>query len=51
MAAPEDYQTVVQVIKLDRRPRQVFVEAMITEVSLDKALELGTGGVRGGEGR
>ncbi len=43
MAAPEDYQTVVQVIKkLDRRPRQVFVEAMITEVSLDKALELGT---------
>lgn len=43
MAAPEDYQTIVQVIKkLDRRPRQVFVEAMITEVSLDKAIELGT---------
>jgi general secretion pathway protein D len=43
VASPEDYQEVVQVIsKLDRRPRQVFVEAMITEVSLDKTLELGT---------
>lgn len=43
VASPEDYQEVVQVVsKLDRRPRQVFVEAMITEVSLDKTLELGT---------
>lgn len=43
MASPADYQNLVQVIqKLDRRPRQVFVEAMITEVSVDKALELGT---------
>jgi general secretion pathway protein D len=43
VASPEDYQEIVQVVsKLDRRPRQVFVEAMITEVSLDKTLELGT---------
>ncbi len=33
----------MQVIqKLDRRPKQVFVEAMIVEVTVDKALELGT---------
>jgi general secretion pathway protein D len=43
MSSPEDYQTLAQVIKkLDRRPRQVFVEAMITEVFIDKALDLGT---------
>ncbi|HAO92741.1 MAG: type II secretion system protein GspD [Deltaproteobacteria bacterium GWB2_55_19] len=43
MATPEDYQNLVQVIKkLDRRPKQVFVEAMITEVSINKSLELGT---------
>jgi len=43
VASPEDYQEIIQVVsKLDRRPRQVFVEAMITEVSLDKTLELGT---------
>lgn len=43
MASPADYQNLVQVIeKLDRRPRQVFVETMITEVTVDKALELGT---------
>ncbi len=42
MASPADYRNLVQVIeKLDRRPRQVFVEAMITEVSIDKAVELG----------
>ncbi len=42
MASPQDYQSLARVIKkLDRRPRQVFVEAMITEVSIDKALELG----------
>ncbi|MDP2689247.1 MAG: type II secretion system secretin GspD [Deltaproteobacteria bacterium] len=43
MASPADYQNLVQVIqKLDRRPKQVFVEAMIVEVTVDKALELGT---------
>ncbi len=42
MASPEDYQNIVQVIKkLDRRPSQVFVEAMIAEVSIDKTLNLG----------
>jgi len=42
MASFEDYQNLVQVIKkLDRRPRQVFVEAMIAEVSIDKTLSLG----------
>ena len=42
MALPEDYQNLVQVIKkLDRRPKQVFVEAMIVEVSINKALEVG----------
>jgi general secretion pathway protein D len=43
IASPPDYQSLVQVIKkLDRRPRQVFVEAMITEVTIGKALDLGT---------
>lgn len=43
IASPPDYHSLVQVIKkLDRRPKQVFVEAMITEVSVDKALDLGT---------
>jgi len=43
MASPSDYNNLVQVIRqLDRRPKQVFVEAMITEVKVDKALELGT---------
>jgi len=43
MASPADYQNLVQVIeRLDRRPKQVFVEAMITEVTVDKAIELGT---------
>jgi general secretion pathway protein D len=42
MASPADYRSLVDVIKkLDRRPRQVFVEAMITEVTIDKALEVG----------
>ncbi len=39
---PADYQNVVQVIKaLDKRRRQVFVEAMIVEVSIDKLKDLG----------
>lgn len=43
MASTSDYANLIQVIrKLDRRPKQVFVEAMITEVTVDKALELGT---------
>jgi general secretion pathway protein D len=43
MASPEDYQTLSRVIKkLDRRPKQVFVEAMIIEVSINKTLELGS---------
>jgi len=43
MAQPGDYQGLVKVIeKLDRRPLQVYVEAMIVEVSVDKARDLGT---------
>jgi general secretion pathway protein D len=50
MAAPADYQNLLQVIKkLDRRSRQVFVQVLIAEVSLDKSRELGLqSGVIGG---
>ncbi len=42
MASPNDYQNLLQVIqKLDKRRRQVFVQALIAEVSLDRAKELG----------
>ena len=42
MAAPADQQHLLSVIqKLDKRRRQVFVEAMIAEVSLTKLDELG----------
>ncbi len=42
VALPEDYQNLLQVIKqLDRRRKQVFVEAMIVEASIDKLKELG----------
>jgi general secretion pathway protein D len=42
VASPTDYQNLMQVIqKLDRRSKQVFVEAMIAEVSVNKAKELG----------
>ena len=42
MASPTDYQNLLQVIqKLDKRRRQVFVQAVIAEVSLDKAKEMG----------
>jgi general secretion pathway protein D len=42
MASPTDYQSLLLVVqKLDRRSRQVFVQAMIAEVSLDRAKELG----------
>jgi len=42
MASPTDYQNILQVIqKLDRRSRQVYVQAMIAEVSVNKAKDLG----------
>ncbi len=43
VAPPSDYNNIVQVIKtLDKRRKQVFVEAMIVEASIDKLKELGT---------
>jgi general secretion pathway protein D len=42
MASPNDYNNLVQVIKkLDRRSKQVFVQVLIAEVSLDKQREIG----------
>jgi len=42
LASPNDYQNLLGVIqKLDRRSRQVFVQAMIAEVSINKAKALG----------
>ncbi len=42
VASPGDYQNLVQVIKqLDRKRKQVFVEAMIVEASIEKLQELG----------
>jgi general secretion pathway protein D len=42
MASPTDYQNLLQVVqKLDRKRRQVFVQALIAEISLDKAQDLG----------
>ncbi len=41
-AAPQDFETLKKVIdQIDVRRRQVFVEAMILEVSVDRARELG----------
>ncbi|MGH7965926.1 MAG: type II secretion system secretin GspD, partial [Candidatus Binatia bacterium] len=41
-AAPQDYETLKKVIaQLDVRRRQVYVEAMILEVSVDRIRELG----------
>jgi len=50
MASAADYNNLVRVIKkLDRRSKQVFVQALIAEVSLDKSRELGAQlGVLGG---
>jgi len=43
VASPSDYQSLMQVIRqLDRRRRQVYVEAMIVEATIDKLRELGT---------
>ncbi len=42
MASPTDYTNLVQVIKkLDRRSKQVFVQVLIAEVSLDKSHDFG----------
>lgn len=42
IASPNDFQTLVEVIKkLDIRRRQVYVEAAIMEISLDKGLDFG----------
>ncbi|HIJ87801.1 MAG TPA: type II secretion system secretin GspD [Desulfuromonadales bacterium] len=52
MASPNDYNNLIQVIKkLDRRSKQVFVQAMIAEISLDKSNELGVqlGAIGGGQ--
>jgi general secretion pathway protein D len=50
MASPTDYQNIIQVVqKLDKRRRQVFVEAVIAEISLNKLKDLGVKwGVVGG---
>lgn len=51
MASPTDYNNLVQVIKkLDLRSKQVFVQVLIAEVSLDKSNEIGlqTGLLGGG---
>lgn len=43
VASPADYQNILQVVKqLDRKRKQVYVEAMIVEASIDKLRELGT---------
>ncbi len=43
VASPSDFQSLSNVIKqLDRRRKQVYVEAMIVEASVDKLRELGT---------
>lgn len=43
VASYSDYQNLSRIIEqLDKRRRQVFVEAMIAEVSIDQLLELGT---------
>jgi general secretion pathway protein D len=43
VASPADYQNLTQVIKqLDRKRKQVYVEAMIVEASIDNLQDLGT---------
>jgi general secretion pathway protein D len=43
LASPADYQNLLQVIrKLDKRRRQVFVQAVIAEISFDKLKDIGT---------
>ncbi len=43
VSSPANYPTIARVIKtLDKRRRQVFVEAMIVEASINKLKEIGT---------
>jgi general secretion pathway protein D len=43
VASPADFQSISRVIKqLDKRRKQVFVEAMIVEASIDKVKDLGS---------
>ncbi|UCD35699.1 MAG: SPOR domain-containing protein [Nitrospiraceae bacterium] len=43
VAPPSDYENILQVIRtLDRKRKQVFVEAMIVEARIDKLRDLGT---------
>ena len=43
VASPADYQNLIAVIKqLDRKRKQVYVEAMIVEASIDRLQELGS---------
>ncbi|MDA8082960.1 MAG: type II secretion system secretin GspD [Nitrospiraceae bacterium] len=43
MASPADYQNIAAMLKqLDRRRKQVYVEAMIVEASISKLLDAGT---------
>lgn len=43
VAPPSEYENIAHVIKtLDRRRKQVYVEAMIVEASIDKLRELGS---------
>ena len=52
MASPADYNNLVQVIKkLDRRSKQVFVQVLIAEVTLDKSNQVGVqvGSLSGGK--
>ncbi len=43
VAPPSDYQNIAQMIKtLDKKRKQVFVEAMIVEASIDRLKEIGT---------
>lgn len=43
VASPSDYQNLTQILKqLDKRRKQVFVEAMIIEASIDKLKDIGT---------
>ena len=51
MASPADYQNLLQVIKkLDVRRRQVFVQALVAEVSIDKLRDIGVQMGVGGAG-
>ncbi|MEJ2683930.1 MAG: type II secretion system secretin GspD [Candidatus Sulfobium sp.] len=43
VASPADYQNISEILKkLDRRRKQVYVEAMIVEASMDKLRSLGS---------